>query len=134
MAYKRNHLLFVKADTDGTIAKAATYAADRFKGVVITDGDELTANFKSTDGTGDAALVKLHLDNGHGATACLEEFKNFCRALAGALAGHSLQPGTTVTVADDVNNKYLHGAGLANYHSVVDGATGGGVAVTEITL
>ena len=118
MAYKRNHLLFVKADTDDTIAKAAVYAADRFKGVVITDADELTANFKSTDGTGDAALIKLHLS-----TTCLAEFKNFCRAFAGALAGHSLQPGRTVTIADDVNEKYLHGAGLS-----IDSA------VTSITL
>ena len=59
----------------------------------------------------------------HGAVACREEFKNFCRAFAGALAGHSLQPGRTVTIADDVNEKYLHGAGL----SIDD-------AVTEITL
>ena len=118
MAYKRNHLLFVKRDTDGTIAKAAAYAADRFKGVVITDADELTANFKSTDGTGDAALIKLKLETGNA-----EDFKIFCQALAGALAGHSLQPGSTVTVADDVNRLYLRAANLSE-----------GDAVTEITL
>lgn len=125
MAYKRNHLLFVKSDDASTeaISAAAAYAADRFTGVVVTDGDELTVSFESTVGDEDTGLIKLHLDNGHGATACLEEFKNFCRALAGALAGHSLQPGTTVTVADDVNEKYLHGAGLS-----IDSA------VTSITL
>jgi hypothetical protein len=118
MAYKRNHLLFIKKDSDGTIAKAASYAADRFKGVVITDADELTANFKSTDGTGDASLIKLHLS-----TSCKVDFKIFCRMLAGALAGHSFQPGGAVVVADDVNRKYLHGANLSE-----------GDGVTEITL
>ena len=108
MAYKRNHLLFVKADTDDTIAKAVAYAADRFKGVVITDSDEITASFKALDGTGDADLIKLHLE-----TSCLEDFKNFCAMFAGALAGHSLQPGACVTVADDVNEQYLRGAGLS---------------------
>ena len=120
MAYKRNHLLFVKSDDASTeaISAAAVFAADRFKGVVITDADELTANFKSTDGTEDASLIKLHLS-----TTCLADFKTFCRAFAGALAGHSLQPGGTVTIADDVNEKYLHSAKL----SIDD-------AVTSITL
>lgn len=118
MAYKRNHLLFVKADTDDTIAKASAYAADRFKGVVISAADKAKANFKSTDGTGDAAVVELHMKD-----TCAADFKNFCMMFAGALAGHSLQPGTCVTVADDVNEQYLHGAGLSD-----------GDAVTEITL
>ena len=118
MAYKRNHLLFVKADTDDTIAKAAAYAADRFKGVVISSADKAKANFKSTDGDEDAAVVELHMK-----TSCAVDFKNFCMMFAGALAGHSLQPGTCVTVADDVNEQYLHGAALSD-----------GDAVTEITL
>ena len=118
MAYRRMYLKFVKDDNETYLSPA-----DNFTGCVITDADETTLNFKAQDGTADADLIKLHL-----ATTCAADFKNFCRALAGALSGSSLHKGV-IEVANHETNAILHGSKLSL------GATPGTAdSITSITV
>ena len=111
MAYRRMYLKFVKDDNETYLSPA-----DNFTGCVITDGDELTLNFKAQDGTADADLIKLHLQLGpsddNPTLGCRHYFKDFCRALAGALSGSSLHKGV-IEVANHETNVILPGSKLS---------------------